>query len=166
RRLAASSSSCRPTSTSRSPTRTSSVCFLSRGAEVAALLVNGQRGGCAPSPDHAESRSPWPLWRATRSGLALRRSSPEDTGLGREHTPRTALSARQRPESAPRPIDGGGLNAGGVLHHGLRRVGPGASPQNPIFLGGFPQGQGGGSSGRARGAPGGGFCGVRGRHPA
>src|SRR5215813_11210808 len=77
RRRVDSSSNSLPTSPRRSPTRTSSVCSLSRGAAgwVAVLLVHGRRGGCAPSP--------------------------EDTGLGRERTPRTALSARQRPESAP-----------------------------------------------------------------
>src|SRR5262252_2000143 len=64
RRRVDSSSNSLPTSPRRSPTRTSSVCSLSRGAAgwVAVLLVHGRRGGCAP---------------------------------------RTALSARQRPESAP-----------------------------------------------------------------
>src|SRR5215831_9350783 len=51
RRRVDSSSNSLPTSPRRSPTRTSSVCSLSRGAAgwVAVLLVHGRCGGCAPS---------------------------------------------------------------------------------------------------------------------
>src|SRR5215813_2945450 len=105
RRRVDSSSNSLPTSPRRSPIRTSSVCSLSRGAAgwVAVLLVHGRRGGCAPSPPQTTlSRAPLGHSCEPRDfSLPLRRSSPEDTGLGRERTPRTALSARQRPESAP-----------------------------------------------------------------
>src|SRR5215472_13021773 len=75
---------------------------------VAAPLVGsrccwftGDAGGALP-PQTTLSRAPLGHSCEPRDfSLPLRRSSPEDTGLGRERTPRTALSARQRPESAP-----------------------------------------------------------------
>src|SRR6185369_3915110 len=46
-------------------------------------VVTGRAGRGAPSLDHAEPHSAWPLEPATRCWLVALRGYPEDTGPGR-----------------------------------------------------------------------------------
>src|SRR5215831_4482510 len=90
----------------------------------------GSAGGALP-PQTTLSRPPLGHSCEPRDfSLPLRRSSPEDTGLGRERTPRAALSARQRPESSP-PLLLVGIRWKCEVSLGERRVGSGGFPLDP-----------------------------------